>query len=824
MHHSKRGKQPRIIKSSRKINYTQDWMPFDKFVYDMIKLKDGRYIKILEVNPQNYSLKKAIDQNRTIDDFARWLRVSPMSFQLKVITEKTDLSSFLEHLEEKTAKEKDELVIQGKRDYVDMVKRLSKYESSSRRFFLIIEYEGNGENKKSSDEGQIYEDMMAAVRTISNHFYEMGNSIIQHDNERQFLEEFLYRFICKRSAAIETIKKRKERLLHDFKYIHMVRYPGEPLQRQPDIPLNTLISPRGIDFKHPSYAVVDGICYSFMFLRSEAFPASEYANWVNKFKFGEGVDLDFFFEKLDTSRTRTELSRTLARRKAGLNDKQEEDKREAMDIISAGMYIADSMARGQELYYGVVMFTFWDRSLEGLKRLRMDVVGKLKAYGMQTLPVWLECESAFKMSLPILHIDKHLFTKFQRNLLTESVASMYPFNELRINDNNGFVLGTVGEALAVYNNFDTKRYNNANIGVFGPSCSGKTYFNLMLSRRFRLNDVGVLFILPVKGHEYRAAIESMDGLYINLSPGSDVCLNIMEIHAEATIDAAILAEAEVTARSKLQQQITQIITFIQLLLRDEKMTAPQESTLETILMELYGSYGITNDNLSIYTPDGKVKEMPTIQTLYDRICDIPTLKNVEDVLKAFVTGTCKNMNGQTNIELNNKMIAFDVSYTGDRYLPAFMFLALVYCYDKIKENVVDLYALFLDEGWKFMINELAESFVNELIKIVRGYGGATIFSTQNMADVLKGKYGESIVDNCATKFLLKAGDKEADLYQKLFNLTDNEIKAIRKQEKGVITMLSNGEKVIIRTHTSPAEHRLYTTDPNEKKRMRMGTL
>lgn len=827
MHPSKREKTPRIQRAKanhkKKLNATQDWLPFEKIVYGMLKLKDGRYIKILEISPQNFGLKKPKDQNQTIEYFARWIKVAPISFQLKIITEKTDLTSLTEQLNEKTAKERDQKVLRGKKDYMELVERLSETETSSKRFFIIIEYEGNIYDgyKKSSDENQIYDDMTTAVRTISEYFLEMGNPVVVHDNETQFLEEFLYRFMCKQSSFTETIKKRKERLIHDMNYVHMVRYPDTPILRVLNPELNTIVSPRGINFKHPTYAIVDGICYSFIFIRNDSYPTLAYANWVNLFDFGEGVDVDMFFQKLDSQRTQTELGRTLARGKAGLHDKKEEDRRDAEDSIYAGMYISEALRAGQELFNGITMLTIWDISLERMKKRKGIVMERLKSFGIKMLPVLLECESAYKMSLPILFTDKHLFTKFQRNFLTESVASLYPFNELRINDDNGFVLGMVGNTLAIYNNFNTNRYNNANIGIFGPSGSGKTYLNLMLSRRFRLNDVGVLFILPVKGHEYKAAIEDMNGLYINLSPGSDVCLNIMEIHAEASIDAAILAEAEVTARSKLQQQITQVITFVQLLLRDEKMTAPQESSLETILMELYSDFGITNDNLSIYTKDGKVKSMPTIQSLYDRILEVPGLQNVVEVLKAFITGTCKNMNGQTNIELDNKMIAFDVSYTGDRYLPAFMFLALVYCYDKIKENLVDLYALFLDEGWKFMINEMAESFVNELIKIVRGYGGATIFSTQNMADVMKGKFGESIIDNCATKFLLKAGEKEAELFQRLFNLNEKEIKTIMKQQKGRITMLSNGEKVPITTKTSRKEHMLYTTDPNEKKRQRM---
>ena len=120
---------------------------------------------------------------------------------------------------------------------------------------------------------------------------------------------------------------------------------------------------------------------------------------------------------------------------------------------------------------------------------------------------------------------------------------------------------------------------------------------------------------------------------------------------------------------------------------------------------------------------------------------------------------------------------------------------------------------------------MAESYVNELIKIVRGYAGSVVFSTQNMADVIKGEYGESILDNCAAKFLLKAGEKEASIFQSLFNLNDTEIKSIMKQQKGEITLLANREKIPILTKTSSREHVLYTTDPNERKKLKEhGTL
>lgn len=132
-----KGKHPKIKKAkvNKHINATQDWLPFEKIVYGMLKLKDGRYVKILEVSPQNFDLKKPKDQNQTIESFSRWIKVAPISFQLKVITEKTDLTSLTEQLNEKTANEKDPMVLRGKKDYMELVEGLSQSETSSRQIF-----------------------------------------------------------------------------------------------------------------------------------------------------------------------------------------------------------------------------------------------------------------------------------------------------------------------------------------------------------------------------------------------------------------------------------------------------------------------------------------------------------------------------------------------------------------------------------------------------------------------------------------------------------------------------------------------------------------
>ena len=68
--------------------------------------------------------------------------------------------------------------------------------------------------------------------------------------------------------------------------------------------------------------------------------------------------------------------------------------------------------------------------------------------------------------------------------------------------------------------------------------------------------------------------------------------------------------------------------------------------------------------------------MPILGDLYDRIVNIPELSRIKDSLEIYIHGNCQNMNGQTNIDLENPYIIFDVDEDniGERLLAAFLFL------------------------------------------------------------------------------------------------------------------------------------------------------
>ena len=86
-------------------------------------------------------------------------------------------------------------------------------------------------------------------------------------------------------------------------------------------------------------------------------------------------------------------------------------------------------------------------------------------------------EEAFLSSLPLLCLDKKLYERSKRNVLTSGVASCYPFTSYEMSDKDGIMMGVnkANNSLVIVDIFNTKIYKNANIAILGTSGAGKTF-------------------------------------------------------------------------------------------------------------------------------------------------------------------------------------------------------------------------------------------------------------------------------------------------------------------------------------------------------------
>ena len=818
-------------KQKIKYGYTQDFIPVKNIRNGMIETTDGRFLKILEIEPINFLLRTPKERNEIIGNFFTWLKKAPVKLHFKVTNMYVDSSELIANIINNTANEKSKLLLKRRDAYIQFIRDLSSKEALTKRFFIIYQYEGVGW-KKEKDVAEISKEMEKIKIIAKNDFSNMGNSIIEHENENVFMAEVIYKYFNKRTSKERTLANRINRIISDNYVVASKKQEEFDKNLIPEI---NYIAPMEInDTESPDYLVADGLYYTFLYVKSEGYPYGKVTSgWIEKLtNFGEYVDLDMYAIKRDRRTTMRQLKSNINLRISESND-SDRGYTSMDDVVSArdsAIFTRRQMKNNNEDLYDVfTILTLSSPSLVGLNELKNNISRELNSTDYVVGECASHCKEAFLMAAPLMEIDEKLFKKGRRNFLTSSLASTYMFTAFELFDPTGFLFGINASngSLVAINPFNSDKYKNANMIILGTPGAGKTFFEQLAGHHMRETGIQVFYILPNKGYEYRKACNDIDGTFIKLAPMSTDCINIMEIRAIERLDEEFIQSLEEDFEDKnlLENKIQQIITFIQLLMRDEKMNNTEETLLNTLLMHLYNDFGITEDNESIWKEKEKkiLKTMPIIGDMYQRVAEDERLERIKVILDPFINGTCQNMNGQTNVDLSNKYICFDTSSAGKTLMPAFTFLALDCVYDIAKADRTQNKAIFMDEVWKIMINQYGAEFVLEVVKIIRGYGGSAILATQELNDYLKYSYkeiGESIINCSKIRIILNMESQEAARAQKILHLSDAERKSVEKYNRGEGLLIANGDKTPILIRATKEEIKMFTTDAKTLRRFR----
>jgi type IV secretory pathway VirB4 component len=378
-------------------------------------------------------------------------------------------------------------------------------------------------------------------------------------------------------------------------------------------------------------------------------------------------------------------------------------------------------------------------------------------------------------------------------------------------------------SLIIVDIFNSRIYKNANLAILGTSGAGKTFTLQLMALRMRRKGIQVFILAPLKGHELHRACTNIGGEFIQISPASKNCINIMEIRrADKSVDE--LLDGPSIEKSELAAKIQKLHIFFSLLIPD--MSHEEKQLLDDALIKTYALKGITHDNATLedesnFENPGSYKEMPILGDLYEVLKKSPDTKRLANILNRLVNGSASTFNQQTNVSLENKYIVLDISeLTGD-LLTVGMFVALDFVWDKAKENRTQEKAIFIDECWQLIggsSNRLAADFVLEIFKIIRGYGGSAVCASQDLNDFFAlddGKYGKGIINNSKTKIILNLEDDEAQRVQQFMNLSEAEVMEITHFERGSGLISTNNNNITVEFKCSQLEKDLITTDRRE---------
>lgn len=811
---------------SKTSEFVQDFLPVREIRNGIIETTDDRYVKIIEILPINFLLRSSEEQYNIISSFASWLKISPMRLQFKSVSRKADSDKHVAMVREELSRENDPQCRQLGEEYLRLIKDVGNKEALSRRFFLIFQYEPPAGKRNSGESyADIYSMIQTAVQNAKTYFMQCGNAIVQPEDEDVFTAEVLYMFFNRFSCCNEPFQSRVERVVVDT-----MQAKGKiiGLDAVPHIRPANFIAPRGIDFSHYNFVVMDGMYYSVMYIRRNGFPHSVRGGWMSSLiNAGEGIDVDVFLRRenrgktLDKVAQRIRLNRTKLR---GMQDTST-DYEELTGSIQSGYYIKSGIANNNEdLFYMSVLITISARTYEELLWRRGQMTDLLKSMDMYVNDCNFQHEDALRSVMPFLCIDPNIEKKAQRNILTSGAASTYMFTSFEMSDDSGVLLGMNrhNNSLCIVDLFNTKVNKNANVTLLGTSGAGKTFTMQLLALRMRMRGIQCYILAPLKGHEFKRACNAVGGAYIKISPGSSSCINVMEIRKTISPEMELIDEIDYNSEdSLLARKIQQLLIFFSLLIPD--MSNEEEQMLDEALVKTYRQFGITHDNDSLYADrmHTRYKKMPILGDLHKLLEENPLTKRLAIIVSRFVTGSAQSFNQQTNVNLDNKYVVIDISELKGKLLPVGMFIGLDYIWDQVKSDRTQRKAIYIDEIWQLIgasSNRQAGEFCQEIFKIARGYGAAAIAASQDLSDFFSledGKYGRAIINNSKTKIILNLEPDEAEYVRDTLKLTRAEIRSITQFERGEALISSNNNKVPVLVRASKAEQQLITTDRSE---------
>lgn len=767
---------------------TERLVPVKEIYGEVIALKNGKFVTVLEVLPLNFHLKSELEQKNIISGFAAFLKTAPDELQIIVETRPADISAFCERLESYYNAEKNTNCRQMIFEDAQLVNFIAETEGLSRRFYIVLPYTG-----QSSEIAEVAAEIGETALTARQYLEACGLETVRHSNEDEFLINLLRNYFRPFSAAAENS----------------------------NMDLSEALTPDSADCTGSGYICIEGEYRSYLYISGGGYPTTVGIAWGAPFvEAGDGINISFVLKKESRDKILPKIGNTAMFNRSRLKDVGDtrQDFEQLDDAVESGLYMKSQINReGEDFYYLSTVITVTADSPENLKKREKDILNLCGANGFSVRKAYYMQDKAFLSSLPLLQTDTDIFNKSKRNILTSSAAALFPFSSFEMCDEKGIFYGLNlhNSSPVIIDHYDTSRYSNGNMAVFGMSGAGKTFFLLLLAMRLRMQGVRVYIIAPEKGFEYRNACEAIGGKFVSIGAGSSDCINLMEIR-RTTLDIDSEMQGNRDNGSVLLDKIQSIHIFFDLLY--PAITPDEKYLLDRAILNCYKSFGITRDNRSLTDKNGKLKKMPCFADLIPFMEKFTELKAVTMALKRLVEGSASGLGGQTNIDLKAPFIVLDTSRLSKEFTALGTFIATEFVRDRISVSRVNKKAVILDEAWKIAGengNEQAADFVINLIKTVRGYGAIFVSATQNVVDYFAlndGKFGDALLGNSRLKLLLQIEETEAVKLQEKLMLTESETAEVIRAGRGEGLLCAGRNRIAVEIRSSDTEFELITTD------------
>ena len=573
------------------------------------------------------------------------------------------------------------------------------------------------------------------------------------------------------------------------------------------------ISPSYINLNNPRFLEIDDYFYSGITIVNYY---REYNDLILKSLIETSINMNIsvFYEKKETSKVIKELTYNIGN--VGVELKQSNESRQDIDIAAFtyndAKYIRKELQiNNEDMYFLYIYLTLFSTNKKELEYNLDKIEGILQSKGLQTRRTNFRQEQLFISCLPLMENKEELKIIGKRNILTSGLISTYPFISSSIVEEEGIYVGNnmYNNSLILIDRYNTNRYKNANMCIFGTSGAGKSFYTKLLILRNTLLGIEQYVIDPER--EYNNIAQNLGGTIIKIGPTSENYINIFDIRKESI---------EENEHGYLATKIGKLIGFFNLIFGE--LNEEEKAILEEKLIQTYKKKNITFNDKTLYKK-GKfktTKDMPILEDLYNNFDDERTRK-FKVKLIPFIKGSLKFFNNYTNIELNKKLIIADVYELGEENMKYGMYLFTELFWDKIKINRKIKKAIYLDEIWRLIgvtSNKEVAKFIYKIFKTIRKYGGSSVAITQDISDLFSlenGTYGKSILNNSSIKTFFSLEEENIKLLSQYSNLSEKEKIEIKSLRRGECLSFVGDEHILINIEANDFEKEIIEEKKEE---------
>lgn len=535
------------------------------------------------------------------------------------------------------------------------------------------------------------------------------------------------------------------------------------------------------------------------------------------------MNISIFYEKQDSYKTIKDLTYHIGN--VGVELKESNENRQDIDIAAFtyndAKYIRKEMQiNNEDLYFLYIYIVIYDTELKKLEYYLNKIEGITQSKGIQTKRANFREEEIFLSTLPFMENKEIIKEAARRNVLTSGLLATYPFISSTIFDAEGIFIGTniYNNSMVFIDRYNTQKYKNANMCIFGTSGAGKSFYTKLLILRYKLLGIKQYIIDPDR--EYTNICKELGGTLIKIGPTSETYINILDIRKES------IEEGE---KGYLATKISKLIGFFNLIFGE--LDEEEKALIEEKLIETYKIKNITFDDETLYKKDKNkilkefktTKDMPILKDLYDILGKDERTKKFKIKLIPFIEGSMKFFNNYTNIEINNELIIADIYDLGEENIQYGMYLFTDIFWDKIKENRNEKKAIYMDEIWRLIgvtSNKNVASFIYKIFKTIRKYGGSSVAITQDISDIFSlenGTYGKSILNNSSIKTFFSLEEENIKILSEYTNLSEQEKVEIKSLKRGECLMFVGEDHILTKIECSELEKKILEGDKNEQK-------